>query len=137
VDDLDMMDEHCNGTEAGLFALSLRTISRCAWKSLSLLIREEGVKCCGMTLTMNIPDELSGDLNAGFHDLGRTVLEALAAEAYEKDVLSLDQVRTLLRLDSRWEAQDVLCNYGVWPGLTADEIVGDADSSARFRASLP
>ena len=86
---------------------------------------------------MNIPDELSGYLNAGFQDLGRTALEALAAEAYEKDVLSLDQVRKLLRLESRWEAQDVLCNHGVWPGQTVDEIVADADTSGRFRAALP
>jgi hypothetical protein len=90
-----------------------------------------------MTLTMNIPDELKDSLSAGFKDLGRTALEALAAEAYEKDVLSLEQVRKLLGLASRWEAQDVLCNHGVWPGQTADEVLQDAENSARFRAALP
>jgi hypothetical protein len=69
-----------------------------------------------MTLTMTIPDDLSSDLNAGFQNLGRTALEALAAEAYEKDVLSLEQIRRLLGLSTRWEAQDVLCSHGVWPG---------------------
>jgi hypothetical protein len=90
-----------------------------------------------MTLTMTIPDELSSVLNAGFQNLGRSALEALAAEAYEKDVLSLEQIRRLLGLASRWEAQDVLCSHGVWPGQTAEEILQDADSSARFRAALP
>ncbi len=90
-----------------------------------------------MTLTMTIPDDLSSDLNAGFQNLGRTALEALAAEAYEKDVLSLEQIRRLLGLGSRWEAQDVLCSHGVWPGQSAEEILQDADTSARFRATLP
>ncbi len=90
-----------------------------------------------MTLTMTIPDDLTRDLNAGFQDLGRTAMEALAAEAYEHDVLSLEQVRRLLGLASRWEAQDVLCRHAVWPGQTAEEILQDADTSARFRATLP
>lgn len=89
-----------------------------------------------MTLTMTIPDDLSSDLNAGFHNLGQTALEALAAEAYEKDVLSLEQIRRLLGVTSRWEARDVLCSHGVWPGQTAEEIMQDADTSARFRSAL-
>jgi len=89
-----------------------------------------------MTLTMTIPDDLASDLNADFENLSRTALEALAAEAYAKDVLSLEQVRQMLGLASRWEAQDVLCSHGVWPGQTADEILQDAGTSARFRATL-
>jgi hypothetical protein len=88
-----------------------------------------------MILTMNIPDELSSELNAGFKNLSRTALEALAAEAYEKDVLSLEQIRRLLELESRWEAQDVLARHGVWPGQSADEILQDASTSSRFRAA--
>lgn len=90
-----------------------------------------------MTLTMTIPEDVSSDLNAGFQNLGRTALEALAAEAYEKDVLSLEQIRRMLGLASRWEAQEVLCSHGVWPGQTAEDILQDADASARFRAALP
>jgi hypothetical protein len=44
-----------------------------------------------MTLTVNIPDDLAEELGAGFKNLGRAALEALAAEAYAKDVLSLEQ----------------------------------------------
>ena len=90
-----------------------------------------------MIMTMTIPDDVSSDLSAGFQNLGQTALEALAAEAYEKDVLSLEQIRRMLGLDSRWEAQDVLCSHGVWPGQTAEEILEDAGTSARFRAALP
>lgn len=87
-----------------------------------------------MILTLNIPDDLSSELNAGFNNPSRSALEALAAEAYEKDVLSLEQIRRLLELESRWEAQDVLARHGVWPGQSADEILQDAATSSHFRA---
>jgi hypothetical protein len=84
---------------------------------------------------MSIPDDLSSELNAGFKNLGRTALEALAAEAYEKDVLSLEQIRRMLELESRWEAQEVLARHGVWPGQSADEILQDAANSSNFRSA--
>ncbi len=90
-----------------------------------------------MILTMNIPDDLSSELNAGFQNLGRAALEALAAEAYDKDVLSLEQVRRLLEMESRWEAQEFLSRHGVWPGQSAEEILKDAASSSKFRAAFP
>lgn len=89
-----------------------------------------------MILTMNIPDDLSSELSAGFQNLGRTALEALAAEAYEKDVLSLEQIRRLLEVESRWEAQEILARHGVWPGQSADEILQDAMTSSKFRAAV-
>lgn len=90
-----------------------------------------------MTLTMEIPDELAHDLGAGFKNLGLAALEALAVEAYTKDVLSLEQVRRLLEVESTWQTQEVLSRHGAWPGQTADEILADADTSRRFRSALP
>ncbi len=90
-----------------------------------------------MTLTMEIPDELAHDLGAGFKNLGLAALEALAVEAYAQDVLSLEQVRRLLEVESTWQAQEVLSRHGAWPGQTADEILADADTSRRFRSAVP
>jgi Uncharacterised protein family (UPF0175) len=90
-----------------------------------------------MTLTVNIPDDLAAELGAGFQNLGRAALEALAAEAYSKEVLSLDQVRRLLELASRWEAQAVLSKHGVWPDQSAGEILADAERSSAFRHAVP
>lgn len=90
-----------------------------------------------MTLTMEIPDELAHVLGAGFKNLGLAALEALAVEAYTKDVLSLEQVRRLLEVESTWQAQEVLSRHGAWPGQTADEILADADTSRRFRSAVP
>lgn len=86
-----------------------------------------------MTLTVNIPDDLAAELGAGFQNLGRAALEALAAEAYSKEVLSLDQVRRMLELGSRWEAQAVLSKHGMWPDHSAEEILEDARRSSEFR----
>ena len=78
-----------------------------------------------MTLTLNIPNDLSRDLQAKFGDLEKTAMEALAAEAYEGEVLSLEQVRRLLELPSRWEAQAVLARHKVWPGTTVEDVRSD------------
>lgn len=89
-----------------------------------------------MILTVNIPDDLAAELGAGFDNLSRAALEALAAEAYSKDVLSLEQVRRLLELESRWEAQAVLSKHGTWPGHSAEEVLEDAERSANFRRNV-
>jgi hypothetical protein len=89
-----------------------------------------------MIVTVNIPDDLVSELGNGFGNLGRAALEALAAEAYSKDVLSLEQIRRLLELESRWEAQEVLGRYGVWPGQSAAEILEDARRSSEFRQAV-
>lgn len=90
-----------------------------------------------MKLTVHIPDDLAAELGAGFQNLGRAALEALAAEAYSKEVLSLDQVRRLLELGSRWEAQAVLSRHGAWPDQSAEEILEDARRSSEFRRAIP
>lgn len=90
-----------------------------------------------MTLTVNIPDDLAVELGAQFQNLGRAVLEALAAEAYAKDILSLEQVRRLLELESRWDAQAVLSRLGAWPGHSSEEILSDARRSFEFRHAVP
>lgn len=95
-----------------------------------------GISSKAMTLTVTIPDDLAAELGAGFQNLGRAALEALAADAYTKEVLSLEQVRRMLELESRWEAQTVLKQHGAWPGHSAEEILQDARSSSEFRKAV-
>jgi hypothetical protein len=85
-----------------------------------------------MTVTLNIPEELSGELTNKLGNLGRAALEALAAKAYEQDCLSLEQVRSLLDLESRWEAQSLLSRLGVWPGTTVEDLRCDLATLDRF-----
>jgi hypothetical protein len=90
-----------------------------------------------VTLTVDIPDDLAVELGAGFQNLGRAALEALAAEAYSKDVLSLEQIRRMLELSSLREAQAMLCKHAVWPDQSAEEILADASRSFKFRHAIP
>ncbi len=86
-----------------------------------------------MKLTIDIPDEVCGDLSDKFSDLSRTAMEGLAARAYAQDALSLEQVRRLLDLPSAWEAQDVLKRCGVWPGQSVEDVRSDMDALAALR----
>ena len=65
---------------------------------LNLLEDEGWPTFLPVTLTVDIPDDLAAELGAGFQNLGRAALEALAAEAYSKEVLSLEQIRRMLGL---------------------------------------
>ena len=122
-------------TLAHVFSFPARR--RVAAGYLKLRIPCRSVTFPEMTLTVNIPDELARELGAGFQDIGLAALEALAAEAYARGVLSLEQVRQLLALETCREARELLSRHDVWPGQTADEILEDAETSARFRAALP
>lgn len=82
-----------------------------------------------MQITLQIPDELSG---SQFGDPSQVALEALAAKAYESGIFSVEQVRAMLDLPSRWEAQKLLSRHGVWPGTTVEEILRDADTASAF-----
>jgi hypothetical protein len=90
-----------------------------------------------VTLTVDIPDDLAAELDAGFLNLGRAALEALAAEAYSKEVLSLEQIRRMLELSSLWEAQAMLSRRAVWPDQSAEGILADASRSFKFRHAIP
>ena len=66
-----------------------------------------------MIVTFTISDKLSAALTEKLGNPSRAALEALAAEAYEQNALSLEQVRRLLALESRWQTQEVLSRHGV------------------------
>lgn len=91
----------------------------------------------GMKMVLEIPDEISAELTRKLENPSRSVLEALAAVAYEQDVLSEEQVRRLLNLSSCWEARDVLKRHGVWPGATVEDVMSDMDMLKSLRAPAP
>jgi len=86
-----------------------------------------------MTLTVEIPENVSGELTAKFGNLSRAALEALAAKAYELDCLSLEQVRGMLGLETRWEAQALLSKLSAWPGTTVEDLNSGLGTLAKLR----
>lgn len=88
-----------------------------------------------MKVSLEIPDELAERIGGHVGVLGRAALEALAAKAYEEDLFSLEQVRLLLELPSRWDAVAVLKKHKVWPGQSVDEVLGDMEMLDGFRSA--
>lgn len=60
-------------------------------------------KLLAMQVIMEIPDELAAALALRGEDPARAVLEALGLDAYRQRRISAYQLRTLLRIESRWE----------------------------------
>ena len=85
-----------------------------------------------MQITLEIPDELS---SPPFGDPSRIAMEALAARAYEEGVLSEEQVRRMLGLESCWDAREVLSKHGVWPGTTVEDALGDMEMLETMRTA--
>ena len=107
-----------------------------AWHFWICWRMRDGICFLLVTLTVDIPDDLAAELGVGFQNLGRAALEALAAEAYSKEVLSLEQIRRMLGLGSLWEAQAMLSRHAVWPDQSAEEILADARRSFEFRQAI-
>lgn len=89
-----------------------------------------------MEVSLQIPDELAERIGAHVALLERAALEAVAAKAYEEDLLSLEQVQALLELSSQWEAVSVLKRHQVWPGQNVDEVLDDMAVVAEKLAAL-
>ena len=80
-----------------------------------------------MILDLPISPALSETLRLRLPSLDRAALEGLALEGYRHGALSLAQVRELLDVPSRWEAQDFLASFGSWPDYAPESL--DAELS--------
>lgn len=88
-----------------------------------------------MKLVLEIPDEIQAELDRQLADPARSALEAFAAAAYWQSVLSLEQVRRLLGLESSWEAKEVLSKLGAWPAMGVEDFRDDMAVLDSLRAS--
>ncbi len=87
-----------------------------------------------MKMILEIPDEISAELNRRLDNPAQAALEALAAAAYGQNVLSLEQVRRLLDLELASQARSVIAKYGSWPGMTLRDFHEDMTALADLQA---
>ncbi|MBL9179995.1 MAG: UPF0175 family protein [Verrucomicrobiaceae bacterium] len=78
-----------------------------------------------MLLEIHIPDSLRDSLQRGVPDLTHAALEGVAVEGYRNGALSMAQVRELLGLPSRWEAQNFLASRGAWPSYDEAAVASE------------
>jgi methionine synthase II (cobalamin-independent) len=60
-----------------------------------------------MQITINIPDDIAPQLIQNIPDISRRTLEALIAQAYRDEILTLAEVGQILNLD-RWQVEGFL-----------------------------
>ena len=66
-----------------------------------------------MPLSIEMPDDVQVALEGEWGDLARHLKECLAVDGYRQRLLSLAQVRRLMGLATRWEAQEFLGRHQV------------------------
>lgn len=84
-----------------------------------------------MTVAIEIPDDLERQLNAGWSNPARRVLEAVALEAYRSGVFTSAEVGRLLGFESRWDTEAFLQQHGALLGYTEDDLARDVGTLRR------
>ena len=78
-----------------------------------------------MNLTVELPDEIHGRLQAEWPSLERCALEGLLVEAYRQKKVSSHEVGQALQFGSRWETLQFLSERGVYPNLDIEDLEED------------
>jgi len=81
-----------------------------------------------MNLTVEIPDDLAGQLSAAGGDLSRRALEALALDEYKRGRLTEDGLRRMLGFGTRYQLDGFLKAHDVWIEYTLDDYRREIDS---------
>jgi hypothetical protein len=84
-----------------------------------------------MIITVEIPDELAGQLIAAGQDPARAALEAIALEAYRGDRLTEADIRELLGFDSRMEVHGFLKEHGAFLPYTREDLEHDREVASQ------
>jgi hypothetical protein len=85
-----------------------------------------------MNLTVEIPDDLAGQLSAVGGDLSRRALEAFALEEYKSGHLAEDALRRMLGFTTRYQLDGFLKAHDVWIDYTIEDFRREVDSLKRL-----
>ncbi len=85
-----------------------------------------------MSLSIELPEDVSVALEAEWGDVPRRTLEAVAAEGYRSGVLSESQLRRMLGYESRMQVHAFLKNAGVFLHYTEADLDHDLETHQRL-----
>lgn len=83
---------------------------------------DSDVKEKPMQVTLEIPDDLAGELGATAGELSRLALEALALEEYKANHLTEAQLIRLLGFSTRYELDGFFKEHDVWADYTIEDL---------------
>ena len=78
-----------------------------------------------MTIELDLPEDIARELSAQEGGLSRAALESLALEGYRAGHLSEEQLRRMLRFDSRFEVHDFLKQHQTYINYTQADLEHD------------
>jgi hypothetical protein len=85
-----------------------------------------------MNLTVEIPDDLAGQLTATGGDLSRRALEAFGLQEYKSGHLTEDALRRVLGFTTRYQLDGFLKAHEVWIDYTVEDFRREVDSLKRL-----
>jgi len=85
-----------------------------------------------MEVTVVIPDDLAGPLNATGGDLSRRALEGFALEEFKARRISKAQLRRLLGFETRYELDGFLKVHKVWSDYTLEDLQREVSTLMRL-----
>ena len=89
-----------------------------------------------MKMTIEIPDAIARHLETRWESLERRSLELLATEAYRDRVITVAEVRQMLKLSSRWEAHEFLKKEGAYLQYTLADLEQDVEAIGIVQAKV-
>lgn len=78
-----------------------------------------------MSVTIDLPEDISAVLTEQWDDVPRRSLEAIAVEAYRTGALNESQIRRLLGFETRFEVHALLKEHHVSLRYTAADVESD------------
>jgi len=87
-----------------------------------------------MQITIEIPDKTAERMSAKWGNLEKRALEILTAEAYRAEMISVAEVRRMLKLSSRWEAHGFLKQEGAYLHYTLADLEKDVEAICSLKA---
>lgn len=88
-----------------------------------------------MQVSLEVPDDIVRKLEAGWSDLPRHALEALAVQAYRSDLLTAAEVQRMLGFSSRWETDEFLKSAGAYLDYSEEDLRQDLETLRRLMPS--
>ena len=82
-----------------------------------------------MQITLELPDDVARDLEAGVKDLPHALLESFALEGYRSSKLTEEQVRRILGYGTRMQVDEFLKEHGVYLDYTLEDLDRDTKTS--------
>lgn len=87
-----------------------------------------------MNVAFSVPDEFGERLQERWGDLSRKALEAIVAEAYREEEITLGGVREILGHSTRLEAEQFLKDRGILLEMSEEELESDAKAAREARS---